>query len=228
MIDEEAIALMASTAYSIPSLFDFDLLPIIDRSHVIKMIDMFMDEAITYIDGLGVEPLPAKYVKEDAYILCDDLLNYIGEFEGGLIPQQIILTHISRCGKVAMLHSHPIPIPIPTVEDVLSSLQIGYRVECIISKSSDYLATMLCLEPLESWNSVASALHSIGGNMLESTKYIVIGDGPQIEFLPFPNIAEQSSIIQNFIGILSIHASVLYARIDLVDRVYDVEILNRS
>ncbi len=227
MISEDGVALMVSTAYSIPSLIDIiDILPIVDRNHVIRMIDMFIDEAIMYIKNLGVKPLSTKYIKEDAYILCNDLLNYIGEFEGGFIPQPTILKYISRCGKAAILHSHPIPMPIPTIEDLMSSYQIGYNVECVISKSSDCLAVMICLEPLESWKDTISALYGIDNYILKSINYIVVGDDSQIEFLPFPNTTEQNNIIQLFIETITKYAKILYARIDLVKQVYDVEIFN--
>lgn len=224
VISEDAIALMASAAYSVPSIIDMHTPPVIDRIHVIKMVNMFMDEAIKYVSSLGIKPLPIAYVREEVHILCDDLLSYVGEFEGGTIPQQIILKHTSSCsGRVAVLHSHPTPIPVPTIEDVISSLQIGYRVECVISKSSNRVATIVCVEPLRSWINVATALYNISESVLTSTRYIVVGDDMQIKFLPFPNTTEQNTIIQAFIKILSKHASILYARIDLAENLYDVE-----
>ncbi|MEM4515090.1 MAG: hypothetical protein QXO42_02610 [Ignisphaera sp.] len=227
VINEDDIALLISTAYSIPSLLDMNVLPVIDRSHVIKMVEMFMDEAIMYVRNLGIEPLSSKYIKEDIYMLCDNLLKYIGEFEGGLIPQADILKHISGCSTIAVLHSHPIPIPVPTLEDLISSSQIGYNVECVISKSSSCLATMVCMEPLKTWRDVISAFYDINDYFLESARYIVVGDHSQIEFLPFPNTDEQNNMIRVFIEVLSRYAKISYARIDLANRIYDVEIFNR-
>lgn len=223
MINEDHISLMASTAYSIPSLIDIESLPIIDKDHVIKMINMFMDEAILYINKLGIRPLPIEYVKEDAYILCNNALDYLGEFRGGAIPQHTILKYISNCSKIAMLHSHPIPMPMPTLEDIIASYQIGYNIECVISRVSNYLATMMCVEPRKKWRDVIEYSYNAVEYFLKTSKYIVVGDSSYIEFLPFPDTAEQDKMVKTFIDMFIDYVKMFYVKINLIHKVYDVE-----
>ncbi len=222
VIKEDIMAAMLSTAYTIPSLLDLPgRLPLLDLSYVEKFTEMYVDEVHNILKEMNIKPLPMKYLKEDIYILCSDILIYIGRFSGGLIPSEILISQGRDCKKILMLHSHPVPLPLPTIEDLISSSQLGYRIECIISRTDYGFAEMLCIEPKNSWNDV---IKNMKNHITEFysifKKYVVLEEKQDILFVPFPNRYEIELAINLINNTINNKAEIIYARINMIDKTY--------
>ncbi len=222
IVKEDIIATMLSTAYTIPSLFNISKkLPLLDIDYVMKFTNMYTDEIHDILRKMDVKPLPMRYLKEDIYILCGDILIYLGRFSGGLIPSEILVSQEKRCRTTLVLHSHPVPLPLPTLEDFISSSQLGYSIECVISKVDHRFADMLCIEPRDSWNNI---IEKMGKNVDRFysifKKYIVFEEKQDMLFVPFPNKEEVVSAIDLVNNIINDEAEVIYAGFDMKDKTF--------
>jgi len=222
VVKEDIMAVMLSTAYTIPSLLDLHKkLPLLDLSYVEKFTGMYVDEVHSILREMNIKPLPMKYLEEDIYTLCSDILIHIGRFSGGLIPSEILLSQGKDCKKILMLHSHPVPLPLPTIEDLISSSQLGYSIECVISRTDYGFAEMLCIEPRSSWNDVIKNMES---HIMEFysifKKYVVLEENQDMLFVPFPNRYEIKSAIDLVSSIVDNKAEIIYAGFNMIDKTY--------
>lgn len=202
MIGEHDVALMMSIAYTAPHL-DLEGVALISNRDVFRLIDMHSDEVKEYVKSNGVKVLTAEDIREEAYALCNETLVHLGIFYGGSIPSHHILLLKKLCNKMVMLHTHPVPLPIPTLEDVVSMYQIGYRIECVLSRMTNSLAKMICIEPLKRLEDVVLDM-SIFEERLYSLidKYVVIEDEFGIRFIPYPSVERLGEIEKEFIDIM--------------------------
>jgi len=222
VIKEDIMAAMLSTAYTIPSLLDLHKkLPLLDLSYVEKFTGMYVDEVHSILREMNIKPLPMRYLKEDIYTLCSDILIHIGRFSGGLIPSEILLSQERGCKKILMLHSHPVPLPLPTIEDLISSSQLGYSIECVISRTDYGFAEMLCIEPRNSWNDVIKNMENYIAEFYNIfKKYVVLEEKQDMLFVPFPNRHEIKSAIDLVNSIINNKAEIIYAGFNMINKTY--------
>ncbi|MEM0026739.1 MAG: hypothetical protein QXT53_02915 [Ignisphaera sp.] len=226
IIDHELIGVMASTAYEAPSIVNFSEIPFVNSFVVRKAIDMYMDEAIKFVyDDIKLKPISYEVLAEDAYALCNNgLLMYIGRFAEGMIPSNKLYRQFKDvCRGRIFLHTHPVPIPIPSPEDIVSAHQIGYEVECVISKISSDRAILTCLKPLNGWNNVLEDYKEVEKMILSISRFVVAGDRNTITFLPFPTVEEVEELIKYYRKQLSNSAISIHVNIDLANKVYSIE-----
>ncbi len=226
IIDHELIGVMASTAYEAPSIVNFSEIPFVSSSIVRKAIDMYMDEAIKFVyDDIKLKPISYEALAEDAYTLCNNgSLIYIGRFAEGMIPSsRLYKQYKDVCRGRIFLHTHPVPIPIPSPEDVVSASQIGYEVECVVSKISGDRAVLTCLKPLNGWDNVLEDYREVEKMILNISRFVVAGDGSTITFLPFPTAEEVEELIKYYRKLLSNSATLIHVSIDLTNNVYSIE-----
>jgi len=182
---------------------------------------MYVDEVHNILKEMNIKPLPMRYLKEDIYTLCSDILIHIGRFSGGLIPSEILLSQEKGCKKILMLHSHPVPLPLPTIEDLISSSQLGYSIECVISRTNYGFAEMLCIEPRNSWNDVIKNMENhITEFYSIFKKYVVLEEKQDMLFVPFPNRHEIKSAIDLVNSIINNKAEIIYAGFNMINKTY--------
>lgn len=187
MVDDDAIALMISTAYSAPHLDDLDSRSFLKNKEVLKLVEMYESDVRRYIAINRLKPVSADKLSEDVYILCNDMLIYIGRFNGGYIPSKEILRYKNVCHDMISLHTHPVPLPLPTLEDVISTQQIGYNIECVLSKINKDLAEMVCIKPVENWNDVVNTMSVFIETIFKMIdRYVIIENNGNIMFVPYP------------------------------------------
>jgi hypothetical protein len=217
---EDLIELLASTAFEVPSIFDINNLPLVSSDIAKKLAEVYMDEAINFVLSLGVKPLSASFLAEDIYTLCnDDVLLFIGRFLGGLVPAIHIYKYRAFCKSNLFLHSHPIPVSIPSPEDILSATQMGYGIECVISKVSKLRAVLTCIEPSADWDKIMAKYDSITEKVFNVSRFVVVGNGNNISFLPMPTTSEIFSLLSSYKKLMEPYAKVLYVDIDLNNKV---------
>lgn len=203
MLPEDAIALMMSTAYSAPYIDEVDNRCILSSTEVMKLIEMYEGEAREYIMLNGIKLISSNRLSEDAYILCSNMLIYIGRFDGGYVPSDEILKYRKSCLDIVSLHTHPIPLPLPTLEDVVSTQQVGYNTECVLSKIGKYNAKMICIEPTKDWNSILNSMEFFTEAVYRLVdRYIVVEDEFSIRFVPYPSENSLQTIEIEFIKVL--------------------------
>jgi len=218
---ESLIELLASTAFEAPSILEINNLPVVNNDIVKKLIEVYMDEAIDFILSLGLKPLSTSFLAEDVYTLCNEnSLLFIGRFLGGLIPAAHIYRYRTLCKSNLFLHSHPIPMPIPSPEDVISAAQIGYDVECVVSRISSFKAMLTCIEPLKDWDRVIANYDTIAEKVLNVARFVVVINKGDMSFLPMPSIDEISSLLLIYKKVLERYAEVLYVDIDINRKVF--------
>lgn len=230
IIKEDIVATMLSTAYTIPSLLSLSKrLPLLDLTYVEKFTKMYIDEVHDILKEMNIEPLSMRYLKEDIYILCSDILIHLGRFSGGLIPPEILISQEKRCKKTLMLHSHPVPLPLPTLEDLISSSQLDYSVECVISRTDYGFAEMLCIEPRNSWNNVIENMEKHVAEFYNIfRKYVVLEEKQDMLFVPFPNRYEVRLAINLINSIVSNEAEIMYAGFDMIDKTFVLHLLSHN
>jgi hypothetical protein len=82
---------------------------------------------------------------------------------------------------------------------------------------------MMCVEPRKKWRDVIEYSYNAVEYFLKTSKYIVVGDSSYIEFLPFPDTAEQDKMVKTFIDMFIDYVKMFYVKINLIHKVYDVE-----
>ena len=218
--------MIASTALTAPSLhIDVPKLPLIDRSLARRVVNAYVDEASKLIRSVGIEPLPMEKLAEDSYIMCSDLetLLYIGRFNGGMVPPDEISKAMDICYRKAVvsLHTHPIPLHIPTPEDIISSDMLGLVIECVLCRFDNQYARALCVKPKRSWYRVVRASEMVLEKIFENiSRYVVVDRDGYPLLLPYPSIEEAKAIEEMFIVSVQSEAEVLVVEIDLIYRQY--------
>lgn len=218
--------MIASTALTAPSLHvDMPKLPLIDRSLARKVINAYIDEASKLIRSVGIEPVPIEKLAEDSYIMCSDpeTLLYIGRFNGGIVPSDAISKAMDMCRESAVmsLHTHPIPLHIPTPEDIISSEMLGLGIECVLCRFDNRYARALCVKPKRAWYRVVRASEMILEKIFESiSRYVVVDRDGHPLLLPYPSIEEAKAIEEMFIVSVQSEAEVLVLEIDLLRKQY--------
>jgi len=218
--------MIASTALTAPSLhIDIPKLPLIDRSLARRVVNAYVDEAFKLIRSVGIEPIPIEKLAEDSYIVCSDseTLLYIGRFSGGVIPPDAISKAMDICSRnaIASLHTHPIPLHIPTPEDIISSDMLGLGIECVLCKFDDQYARALCIKPKRAWYSVIKALETVLERIIDSiSRYVVVDHNGYLLLLPYPSIKEAKAVEEMFIANVQDEAKVLVIEIDMMYRQY--------
>lgn len=203
MLSEDAVALMMSTAYSAPYIDDVDNRYILSSAEVMKLTEMYENEAREYVVLNGIKLMSANRLSEDAYILCSNMLIHIGRFNRGYVPSDEILKYRKLCLDMVSLHTHPIPLPLPTLEDIISTQQVGYNTECVLSKIGKYNAKMICIEPTKDWNRILNSMEFFTEIVYKLVdKYIVVEDEFSIRFVPYPSEDRLQAIENEFIRIL--------------------------
>jgi len=218
--------MIASTALTAPSLhIDIPKLPLIDRSLARRVVNAYVDEASKLIRSIGIEPIPIEKLAEDSYIVCSDseTLLYIGRFSGGVIPPDVISKAMDICSKnaIAGLHTHPIPLHIPTPEDIISSDMLGLGIECVLCRFDNQYARALCVKPKRAWHSVVNASESVLEKIIDSiSRYVVVDHDGYPLLLPFPSMEEAKAIEEMFVASVRNEAEVLVIEIDVMHRQY--------
>ncbi|MEM1525515.1 MAG: hypothetical protein QW775_03530, partial [Ignisphaera sp.] len=222
MIDELNVALLLSVAYAVPYV-DTKGVTTLSNEEVFKLVDMYNDEVESYIKLKGVRTVSSKSIKEDAHVLCDGTLIHVGVFEGGYIPSESLLGYRKMCSDTIMLHTHPVPLPIPTLEDLLSMYQIGYRIECILSKIDEAIAKMVCVEPLRELKDVVPVMESFVEKVYSLVdKYIVVEDEFGVQFLPYPSNKNLGKIESEFVSVMKKHCRVSVISFDMNKKEYEI------
>jgi len=219
-LSESIIELLASTAFEAPSILDISNLPIIEGSMALRLSKMYTDEALEALSQLGLRPLPTSTLAEDVYVPCNTSLLFIGRFSNGEIHPYHIIKHQSLCSSKLLLHTHPVPVPIPSPEDIISAMQIGYRIECVLSRTSKTRAIMLCVEPVKSWKEIMHMYDSIAEDVLKVSRYLVAGNSNEVKFLPMPTDSEAVFMAEKFRKHVESYANILHVDIDLRDGVF--------
>ncbi len=218
-------SVIASAAFTAPSLsIDEQYLPLIDRALAYKIVNSYIDEALKLVRDVGIEPIPMDRLAEDGYLICGESLIYIGRFYGGSVSPLAIAKTIEVCytrKAVASLHTHPIPLHIPTPDDIVSSKQLGIETECVLSRVDRERARAICVKPRTAWESVIRASETVLNMLIDSiSKYVVVGDTDYLFLLPFPTPIEVENLEKLFIGNLRGRAEILVIDIDLENREY--------
>lgn len=226
MIEEFHVALLISVAYLAPHI-DTKGVTMLTSEEVFKLVEMHNDEVAKYIKANSVKTIPSNRVLEEAYVLCNDILIQIGVFGGGCIPSEYLLKYKSICNKMVMLHTHPIPLPIPTPEDLVSMHQIGYDTECILSRTSDTRAKMICIESLNDFDDVLNSMHSFAKkiyNLID--RYIIVEDVFGIQFLPYPSSKSLQEIEKEFISFMKRKCRLSIVSLDMDKKEYDINTIS--
>ncbi len=218
-------SVIASAALTAPSLsIDEQYLPLVDRALAYKIVNSYIDEALKLVKDVGIEPIPMDKLAEDGYLMCGESLIYIGRFYGGSVSPLALAKTIEVCytrKAVVSLHTHPIPLHIPTPDDIVSSKQLGIETECVLSKVNRDRARAICVKPRTTWDSVVRASEAVLNKLIDSiSKYIVVGDDDYLFLLPFPTPIEAENLEELFIGNLRERAEILVIDIDLNSREY--------
>lgn len=222
MIDEFNVALLLSVAYAVPYV-STEGVTTLSNEEVFKLVDMYNDEVESYIKLKGVRTVSSEYIKEDAHVLCDDTLIHVGVFEGGYIPSEPLLDYRKMCNDTIMLHTHPVPLPIPTLEDLLSMYQIGYRIECVLSKIDEAIAKMVCVEPLKELKDVTPVMENFAEKVYSLIdKYIVVEDELGVQFLPYPSNKTLRKIENEFVSIMKKHCRITVVSFDMNKKEYEI------
>jgi len=221
---ENLIELLVSTAIDAPSILDLEHLPIIDSSTAMKLTNVYMDEAIDYLNNIGLNPLPQEILEEVMYTVCNESsLVFIGRFLGGLIPSKIVLSYKTSCKSDLFIHTHPVPMPIPSFEDIISAKQIGYSVECVASKVSKSQAILTCIKPRRDWIDVINVYDKVADNVINAVnKYVVVGDGKgNIMFIPLPTVLEVQRMLNATKNVLRPYAEFMLINVNLYTNSFD-------
>ncbi len=218
-------SVIASAAFTAPSLsMDERYLPLVDRALAYKIVNSYIDEALELVNDVGIKPIPMDKLAEDSYLMCGESLIYIGRFYGGSVPPLALAKTMEVCytrKAVASLHTHPIPLHIPTPDDIVSSKQLGIETECVLSKVGRDRARALCVKPMTTWDSVIRASEIVLSKLTDSiSKYIVVGEDDYLFLLPFPTPIEAENLEKLFIGDLRGRAEILVIDIDLDSQEY--------
>lgn len=202
MINEHDIALMISIAYTAPYIDPRDVTLVSDKV-IFKLVDMYSDEVKEYAKLNDVKILQAENLREEAHALCNDTLVYLGVFCGGSIPSHQILALKKLCNRMAVLHTHPVPLPIPTPEDIISMYQIGYRIECILSRMSRSLAKMICIEPLKELEDIMLSMKVFEEKLYSLIdRYVIVEDEYDVRFIPYPSTERLHEIEREFVNVM--------------------------
>lgn len=221
MIGEDDLALMISTAYSMPYISVDDTYTL-DGKEVFELINMYTDEVEEYIRSRKIKTLSLKILQEEVYILCDDTLYYVGTFEGGYIPSQHIhklkIDYEDFCGRIVVMHTHPVPLPIPSPEDIISMQQIGYDVECILSRTDFNTAKMICIQLLgeHKYANIISDIERMADITYKLVdRYVVVKEDDDIRFIPYPSNRSLQKIEEEFIKIMKRYTKINIALLDM-------------
>uniref|UniRef100_A0A7C2V8T6 Uncharacterized protein n=1 Tax=Ignisphaera aggregans TaxID=334771 RepID=A0A7C2V8T6_9CREN len=224
MIEERNIPLLISTAYAAPYI-SADSNAILDNEVVFKIVDMYVDEVVRYIKINGIKTVQSSHLKEDAYVLCGDSLIHVGTFSGGFIPSQNLLKFREACRSIVMLHTHPVPLPIPTLEDIVSMYQIGYGSECVLSRIHDGVAKMVCVEPFDYLENVMRGLENFSNEMFKLVdRYVVIEDEYGVFFLPYPSKRNLEKIEEEFVMHMKRTCRINIVSLDMERGEYDLSV----
>ena len=140
------------------------------------------------------------------------------------MPSLALAKTIEECHTrkaIASLHTHPIPLHIPTPDDIVSSKQLGIDTECVLSKVGRDCARAICVKPRTTWDSIIRAAENVLDTLIDSiSKYIVVGDDDYLFLLPFPTPIEVETLERLFIRSLRGRAEILVMNIDLDNREY--------
>ncbi len=183
---------------------------VIGKDLALKLLDMDPEAAYSYAMDLGLSALDLLELEEVCYVLCSDGdVVYVGRYRGGEVPTQAIATAIKRCkGIAAVLHSHPIPLPIPTIEDMISADSMGYRMECVVSKG-DSKTWLTCVEPKDGWREVMKAMEGVlDAIMSRTSRFLVASTDDTVMLLPYPSDREVELILNDFSSRLREYAYV--------------------
>ena len=215
MFSKDDLVLMMSAAFTAPYL-DIDEEYMISGDEALRLVDMYNDEVVDYIKMSGVKTLPSLALQEDVHILYNGTLIYVGRFSGGSIPSQTIFRYKKVYRKIVLLHTHPVPLPIPTPEDLISMYQIGYDIECVLSRVDRDLAKMVCVKPVDSFYKVAIAANRFAETFYRSVdKYVVVEGEDGVMFIPYPSKSRLDVIEKEFISILSRNADISIVELDM-------------
>ncbi|MEM1644664.1 MAG: hypothetical protein QXL96_02130 [Ignisphaera sp.] len=226
MIDELNVALLVSVAYVAPYI-NTDGVTTLSNEEVLKLIDMYNDEVENYIRLKGVKTVSPESIKEDAYVLCNNTLIHVGVFEGGYIPSEYLLRYRKICSDTIMLHTHPVPLPIPTPEDLVSMYQLGYRIECILSKVDEVVARMVCVEPLNEFKDIVLVMENFAEKVYSLIdKYIVVRDELGVRFLPYPSGKNLRKIENEFVSVMKKYCRISIVSFDLNRREYELDTIS--
>jgi hypothetical protein len=221
---ENLIELLVSTTIDAPSILDLEYLPVIDSSTAMKLTNLYMDEATNYLNNIGLSPLPQEILEEVMYAVCNEgSLVFIGRFLGGLIPSKIVLSYKTSCNSDLFIHTHPVPVPIPSFEDIISAKQIGYSVECVASKVSKSQAVLTCIKPRRDWNDIINVYDKVVDIVINAVnKYVVVGNGKDnIIFVPLPTVSEVQRMLAATKTVLKPYAELMLVNVNLRTNIFD-------
>jgi proteasome lid subunit RPN8/RPN11 len=222
MIEESNLALLLSAAYTAPYV-DVHSVAMLTTEEVFKLVKMYNEEVLEYVRTNKMKTVPLKNIVEEAYVLCDGVLIDVGLFEGGYIPSDHLLKYRHFCDEVVGMHTHPVPLPIPTPEDLISMKQVGYNVECVLSRTEDSKATMICVEPIDDFKNILNSIAMFSKNVYSLVdRYIVVEDELGVLFLPYPSPKSLQKIVEEFTITMKNVCKICIARFDMDKNEYDV------
>jgi proteasome lid subunit RPN8/RPN11 len=222
MIDEYNTALLLSVAYLAPYV-NANSITMLAKDEVFKLVEMYDDEALRYVKINNMKTVPLESILEEAYVLCNETLINVGLYEGGYIPSESLLKYRSICNRMVGLHTHPIPLPIPTPEDLISMKQIGYNIECVLSRIDESKAKMICIEPLDDFRNVLNSM-LIFSKVIYSLvdRYIVVEDELGVQFLPYPTNKSLQRIEEELVSLMKRKCRLNIVSLDMKKNEYDV------
>lgn len=216
---------MLSVAYLAPYI-DVKDVTTLPTKEVFKLVEMYNDEVVEYVKKNGIKTVLPGDLLEEAYVLCNDTLVYIGVFEGGYIPSEHLAKYRTVCDRMAMLHTHPIPLPIPTPEDLVSMVQIGYNIECVLSRVNSTRAKMVCIELAEDIDNVLNSMFVFAKKVYSLVdKYIIVEDELGIQFIPYPSNESLKKIEKELASSIGRKCRLSIASLDMNKKEYSVKIL---
>lgn len=224
--NEEILALMISTAYVAPYV-EIDNVSTISSKVVLKLVDMYTDEVKEYMRSNRIRAINSKDIQEDVYLLCSDMLLYIGRFIGGSIPSHYIFHYIleyrNMCNEFISLHTHPVPLPIPTLEDIVSMSQMSYSVECVLSRVYREFAKMMCIEPMNELDNIVISIEKLKNKLFKLVdRYIVVEDDYDVVFIPYPSKESLAKLENEFTKVIKKYAKISIASLDMASNEYEI------
>ena len=194
---------------------------LVDRSTAMRIVDMYLDEALELLRKLDIVPLGIDKAREVAYAICGTSAVELGSF-GIEIPQHSLRNEICT-DLVGYIHTHPVPLPIPTPEDAVSSYQLRSRVECIATKVDGHgIATCIEVDDVGAWMEVTKVVEDMSEKVVESPRYVVVGDDNGIFLLPYPDKSFAIELTREFVRRMRAVARTRMIVVDIEKSVYEI------
>jgi len=197
-ITKEFIYYLIDELVRSPSTCEADDLPLIPRSLAFKFSNMYLEEVVIELKRLGIEPLGPKYLIEKLYALYEGGVAILGHGLPGELYVEKLADERVRKNITAMLHTHPVPLPIPTPEDILSAKALGYYVECVASRIDKRRTIVTCVAPSGDWLEVMEALKALHNEIFSVRRFVVVSLNDNIVFLPYPSPREVNQLRKAF------------------------------